>query len=66
MKYSYRHPDLAAKQPEAPQLSESETVVLVERRRFVRPIPVPAAIESDEADVWSLWDQATEGKQTAD
>jgi hypothetical protein len=66
MLYSYRHPDVAAKQSEAPKLSETEAAGLVERRRFVRSIPVPAAEESTEADVWSLWDQASEVKPAAE
>ena len=58
MKFSYRHPDLVAKEADAPQLSEQEAVALVERRQFVRSIPLPAAIESTDEEMWRLWDRA--------
>jgi hypothetical protein len=60
MLYSYRHPDLAASvtgHSAVVKLSDHEIAGLAERRRFVRAIPVPAVIESDEADAWDLWDQ---------
>ncbi len=64
MLYSYRHPDLAATVTVGADLinvSEHGTVGLEERRRFVRLIPVAAVVHSNDADAWSLWDQAVEG-----
>ena len=58
MKFSYRHPDLVAKASDAPQLSEQESAALVERRQFVRSIPLPAAIEGADEEMWRLWDRA--------
>ena len=59
MLYSYRHPDQVAKDLEKQRLLETDAAVLVERRRFVRSIPTPAATESTEEEAWSLWDKAT-------
>jgi hypothetical protein len=42
-------------------LSEHEAASLLERRRFVRSIPVPAVIEGDDVEAWDLWNQALEG-----
>jgi hypothetical protein len=64
MLYSYRHPDLAASaigHPDISKLSDLEAAGLEERRRFVRAIPVPAVVESDDAAIWELWNQAVEG-----
>lgn len=64
MLFSYRHPDLAASatgHSEISKLSDHEAAGLEERRRFVRSIPVPAVIESDDAEAWDLWTQAVEG-----
>ena len=58
MKFSYRHPDLVAKESDAPKLSEQEADALVERRQFVRSIPLPAAIEGTDEEMWRLWDRA--------
>jgi hypothetical protein len=66
MLYSYRHPDLVERESKTPKLSEHEVASLVERRRFVRSIPIPAAIESTDAEVWSLWDKAAGSEQTAE
>ena len=63
MLYSYRHPDLAASvtgHPAIVKLSDHEIAGLVERRRFVRTIPVPAVIEGDEADAWDLWNKVVQ------
>jgi hypothetical protein len=58
MKFSYRHPDIAAKQAERSNLSEHDAVALVERRQFVRPVPTPAATEGTDEEMWRLWDKA--------
>jgi hypothetical protein len=60
MLYSYRHPDLAAKDSQALQLTEQEVAGLVERRKFVRSISIPAAIESTDDEMWALWDKAAD------
>jgi hypothetical protein len=59
MLYSYRHPDVASKDSEALQLTEQEVVDLLERRKFVRSIPIPAATESADDEMWALWDKAS-------
>jgi hypothetical protein len=64
MLYSYRHPDLAIETTENTSTGtapEQKPEPVVERRRVVRPIPVPAVIESNDSDAWELWDQALEG-----
>jgi hypothetical protein len=58
MKFSYRHPDLVAKESATKKLSEQEAAALVERRQFVRSIPTPAAIESTDEEMWFLWDKS--------
>jgi hypothetical protein len=58
MKFSYRHPDLVARDSEAAKLSEQEAAALVERRQFVRSIPIPAALESTDEEMWFLWDKS--------
>ena len=58
MKYSYRPPAFAAKQPAVPDLSPQEAEILVERRAFVRKTSVTAATESTDEEIWLLWDQA--------
>jgi len=63
MLYSYRHPDLAASVVTSallPKHSQLEIARLDERRRFVRSIPVAAVVQGNDADAWSLWDQAVE------
>jgi hypothetical protein len=65
MLYSYRHPDLAASVVASallPKLSHHEIAGLVERRKVVRPIPAAAVVHGNDADAWSLWDQAVEGE----
>ena len=66
MLYSYRHPDLvsaaAAASVSLSPLTEHEAAGLVERRRFARPIPVSAAIESFDAEAWSSWDRAVDAQ----
>jgi hypothetical protein len=64
MKYSYRPPGLASKQPAAPELTPQESEFLVERRAFVRITPITAAVERTDEEVWLLWDQAVLGKKT--
>ena len=59
MLFSYRHPDLVVKDSERPKLSEQEAVAIVERRRAVREIPTPAAVEQSDDDAWALWDSVT-------
>jgi hypothetical protein len=59
MLFSYRHPDLVAKEAARPKLSAHEAVALVERRSFVREIPTPAAEEQSDDDAWALWDSVT-------
>jgi len=64
MLYSYRHPDHAASatgHSEISKLSDHEATGLQERRRIVRSIPVPAVIESDDAEAWDLWTKTVEG-----
>ena len=61
MVFSYRHPDLAAKEAARPKLSAQEAVALVERRQFVREIPTPAAVEHSDDEAWLLWDSVTGG-----
>jgi hypothetical protein len=66
MLYSYRHPDLAARaeeKPEAPPLSEQEAIRQVERRKIIRPLPVPAVIEYTDAQAADLWKQALNDSQ---
>jgi hypothetical protein len=58
MKYSYRHPDLAAQQPAVPEQSLQEAAALLERRRFILEIATPSAIESTDEEMWHLWDKA--------
>ena len=65
MLYSYRHPDLAAvvaASEEFPKISPLEAARFEERRRFVRLIPVAVVVHGNDADVWSLWDQAVESE----
>jgi hypothetical protein len=65
MLYTYRHPDLAANAVASamlPKLPQHEVAGLVERRKFVRPIPVAAVVHGNDADAWSLWDQVVEGE----
>ena len=59
MLFSYRHPDLIAKEKERAKLSAQEAAGLVERRSTVRDIPIPAAEEQSDDDVWALWDSVT-------
>jgi len=61
MLFSYRHPDLPARDAERPKLSAQETTALVERRRAVREIPTPAAVEHSDDEAWLLWDSVTGG-----
>ncbi len=61
MLFSYRHPDLTAKDSEHPKLSAQEAAALVERRRAVREIPTPAAVEHCDDEAWLLWDRVTGG-----
>lgn len=58
MKFSYRHPDVTAKEAERAKLIEKEPEVLIERRQTVREIPTPAATEGEDEDLWYLWDKA--------
>jgi hypothetical protein len=66
MLYSYRHPDLAAKSPESSELTEHGVAGIVERRKFIRSIPVPAAIESTDDEMWALWDRASDALSTVE
>jgi hypothetical protein len=59
MLFSYRHPDLVAKEAARSKLSEQEAAALVERRSVPREIPAPAAEEQSDDDVWALWDSVT-------
>lgn len=63
MKYSYRPPVNATKQPAAPELSPQEAEFLVERRAFVRKPSVIAATERTDEEIWLLWDQAVFDKK---
>jgi hypothetical protein len=61
MLYSYRYPDLAARaneKPDVSKLSEQEAVRLVERRKWVRSLPVPAVTEFSDSEALELWTQA--------
>ena len=63
MMYSYRPPFKAVRATAHPknfELPDLEATDLVERRRFVRSIPAPEAIESNDAAAWELWAQAVE------
>jgi hypothetical protein len=65
MLYSYRHPDLAASIAASelrPKLSQQVFESLVERRRFVRPIPVATVVHCNDADAWNLWDASVGGE----
>ena len=69
MLYSYRHPDFAAEvagSSAPPKAVGCWTVGLEERRLFVRSIPVAAVIDGNDADAWSLWDQAVENMSLLD
>jgi len=65
MKFSYRHPDLADKEATRPTLSEQEAATLLERRRVVREIPAPAAVERSDEESWALWVSITDGRDSA-
>jgi hypothetical protein len=58
MKFSYRHPDIAAKEAQRSKVLEKEAEALLERRRVIRSIPISAAIESTDEESWHLWDKA--------
>ena len=65
MLYSYCHPDLAASVVASallPKLSQHEIAGLEERWKFIRPIPAATVVHGNDADAWSLWDQAVEGE----
>ena len=66
MLFSYRLPDAANKESERPKLSAHEAAALVERRRVVREIPTPAAVEYSDDDAWLLWDSVTGGELTSE
>jgi hypothetical protein len=65
MLFSYRHPDFTAKDSERPKLSAQEAAALVERRRAVREIPTPAAVEHSDDEAWLLWDSVTGAGEVA-
>jgi hypothetical protein len=44
---------VAADSAAKPQLS----IELIERRRFIRPIPIAQATECSEAESWEIWSQ---------
>jgi hypothetical protein len=43
--------------PEGDAAASAEAVELLERRRFVRPIPTAQVIECGEEESWELWSQ---------
>jgi hypothetical protein len=65
MLYSYRHPDIVAgvaARELLPELSPHELAGLLERRRFIRPIPIAAVTHGSDVDAWFLWDEAVESE----